>query len=132
MLQCVAVCCSVLQCVAVCCSVVLQHLVAMSSISACCSHSLCLSRRILLMLQCVAVCCSVLKCDVAVCHCNMMCCSVLLSQPLPVLPYIAYMQCIVVGCCCVLLQCVVLPCVALMVSLAARHAWTCVLLHLYR
>ena len=38
MLQCVAVCCSVLQCVAVCCSV----------------------------LQCVAVCCSVLQC-VAVC-----------------------------------------------------------------
>ena len=35
MLQCVAVCCSVLQCVAVCCSV----------------------------LQCVAVCCSVLQCD---------------------------------------------------------------------
>ena len=34
MLQCVAVCCSVLQCVAVCCSV----------------------------LQCVAVCCSVLQC----------------------------------------------------------------------
>ena len=39
MLQCVAVCCSVLQCVAVCCSV----------------------------LQCGAVCCSVLQC-VAVCY----------------------------------------------------------------
>ena len=52
MLQCVAVCCSVLQCVAVCCSV----------------------------LQCVVVCCSVLKC-VAVCcsvlQCAAVCCSVL-------------------------------------------------------
>ena len=38
MLQCVAVCCSVLQCVAVCCSA----------------------------LQCVAVCCSVLQCNVRV------------------------------------------------------------------
>ena len=47
MLQCVAVCCSVLQCAAVCCSV----------------------------LQCVAVCCSVLQC-VATC-CSAVCCSVL-------------------------------------------------------
>ena len=39
MLQCIAVCCSVLQCVAVCCSV----------------------------LQCVAVCCSVLQCVVVCC-----------------------------------------------------------------
>jgi len=39
MLQCVAVCCSVLQCVAVCCSV----------------------------LQCVAVCCSVLQCASCLC-----------------------------------------------------------------
>ena len=41
MLQCVAVCCSVLQCVAVCCSVLQCDAV-------CCS-----------VLQCVAVCCSV-------------------------------------------------------------------------
>ena len=41
-LQCVAVCCSVVQCVAVCCSV-------MQCDAVCCS-----------VLQCVAVCCSVL------------------------------------------------------------------------
>ena len=43
-LQCVAVCCSVLQCVAVCCSV-------LQCVTVCCS-----------VLQCVAVCCSVLQC----------------------------------------------------------------------
>ena len=48
MLQCVAVCCSVLQCAAVCCSV-------LQCVAVCCS-----------VLQCVAVCCSVLQC-VAVC-----------------------------------------------------------------
>jgi len=47
-LQCVAVCCSVLLCVAVCCSV-------LQCIAVCCS-----------VLQCVAVCCSVLQC-IAVC-----------------------------------------------------------------
>ena len=52
MLQCVAVCCSVLQCVAKCCSV-------LQCVAVCCS-----------VLQCVAVCCSVLQC-VAVC-CSMM------------------------------------------------------------
>jgi len=41
-LQCVAVCCSLLQCVAVCCSV-------LQCVAVCCS-----------VLQCVAVCCSVL------------------------------------------------------------------------
>ena len=49
MLQCVAVCCSVLQCVAVCCSV-------LQCVAVCCS-----------VLQCAAVCCSVLQC-VAVCR----------------------------------------------------------------
>ena len=44
MLQCAAVCCSVLQCVAVCCSVL--------QCAAVCCH----------ILQCVAVCCSVLQC----------------------------------------------------------------------
>ena len=44
MLQCVAVCCSVLQCVAVCCSV---------------SQCVAVCRSVL---QCVAVCCSVLLC----------------------------------------------------------------------
>jgi len=43
-LQCVAMCCSVLQCVAMCCSV-------LQCIAVCCS-----------VLQCVAVCCSVLQC----------------------------------------------------------------------
>ena len=41
MLQCVAVCCSVLQCAAVCCSV-------LQCVAVCCS-----------VFQCVAVCCSV-------------------------------------------------------------------------
>ena len=49
MLQCVAVCCSVLQCVAVCCSV-------LQCVAVCCSVS-----------QCVAVCCSVLQCVVVCC-----------------------------------------------------------------
>ena len=44
MLQCVAVCCSVLQCIAVCCSV-------LQCVAVCCS-----------VFQCVAVCCSVLQC----------------------------------------------------------------------
>ena len=44
MLQCVAVCCSVLQCVALCCS-------ELQCVAVCCSE-----------LQCVAVCCSVLQC----------------------------------------------------------------------
>ena len=54
MLQCVAVCCSVLQCVAVCCSVLQCVAVcysALQCVAVCCS-----------MLQCVAVCCRVLQC----------------------------------------------------------------------
>jgi len=47
-LQCVAVCCSVLQCVAVCCSVL--QCVALQCVAVCCS-----------VLQCVEVCCSVLQ-----------------------------------------------------------------------
>jgi len=71
-LQCVAVCCSVLQCVAACCSVLqcvalldILLLVRVSMrVSMCCS-----------VLQCVAVCCNVLQ-SVAVC-CAAVCCSVL-------------------------------------------------------
>ena len=59
MLQCVAVCCSVLQCVAVCCSM-------FQCVAVCCSVlqyvTVCCN-----MLQYVAVCCSVLQCVVAVC-----------------------------------------------------------------
>ena len=84
MLQCVAVCCSVLhwvlrqqvgvlQCVAVCCSVLhrvlRQQVGVLKCIAVCCS-----------LLQCVAVCCSVFQC-VAVCcsvlQCVAVCCSVL-------------------------------------------------------
>jgi len=58
-LQCVAVCCSVLQCVAVyqerSCTLVLQARIIAIYVAVCCS-----------VLQCVAVCCSVLQC-VAVC-----------------------------------------------------------------
>ena len=68
MLQCVAVCCSVLQCVAVRCS-------ALQCVVLCCSMLQCVAscwRRLSLViaccsvLQCVAVCCSVLQ-HVAVC-----------------------------------------------------------------
>jgi len=52
--QCVAVCCSVLQCVAVCCSV-LQRVAACCSVGQC--GAVCCS-----VLQCVAVYCSVLQC----------------------------------------------------------------------
>ena len=59
MLQCVAVCCSVLQCVVVCCSV-------LQCVAVCCSVlqrvAVCCS-----VLQCVAVCCSVLQCAAACC-----------------------------------------------------------------
>ena len=56
MLQCVAVCCSVLQCAAVCCSVLQRETrETLQCLAACCS-----------VLQCVAVCCNVLLC-VAVC-----------------------------------------------------------------
>ena len=51
MLQCVAVCCSVLQCVAACCSV-------LQCVAVCCSVLQCVAVRCS-MLQCVAVCCSV-------------------------------------------------------------------------
>ena len=56
MLQCVAVCCSVLQCLAVCCMWGLQIYCGMlQCVAVCCS-----------VLQCVAVCCSMLQC-VAMC-----------------------------------------------------------------
>ena len=53
MLQCVAVCCSVLHCVAVCCSVISASL-GHGTMILCCSA--CRS-----VLQCVAVCCSVVS-----------------------------------------------------------------------
>ena len=62
MLQCAAVCCSVLQCAAVCCS-------ALQCVAVCCS-----------VLQCAAVCCSVLQCAAVCCsvlHCVVVYCSVL-------------------------------------------------------
>ena len=73
MLQCDAVCCSVLQCVAVCCSV-------LQCVAVCCSVSHMYrgeefhqhvrsedspSEMNQSVLQCVAVCCSVLQCLVA-------------------------------------------------------------------
>jgi len=62
MLQCVAVCCSVLQCVVYVCECTCRCLfeLSKSNIAEHCS-----------MLQCVAVCCSVLQC-VAVC-CSVLC-----------------------------------------------------------
>jgi len=88
LLQCVAVCCSVLQCVAVCCSV-LQYV-------AVCQESVTITNNVnVLQGEGVAVCCSVLQCVavVAVCcsccsmlqllQCGIICCSVyLLSNTL--------------------------------------------------
>ena len=56
MLQCAAVCCSVLQCVAVCCSV-LVHL--FGHVLLCYSEMQCVA-VLCGVVQCVAVCCSVL------------------------------------------------------------------------
>ena len=86
MLQCVAVCCSVLQCVAVCCSV-LQCVEVCRSVSQC--IAVCRS-----VLQCVAVCCSLMQSaavccsllqSIVVCTCAMFLCNdyVLSIHPLP-------------------------------------------------
>jgi len=80
MLQCVAVCCSVLQCVAVRCSVLQYregtHLGSLDDFVI--DDNVGVERG--LLLQCVAVCCSALQC-VAVCYsvlrCVTVCCSVL-------------------------------------------------------
>jgi len=105
--QCVAVCCSMLQCVAVCCSML--QCVQCVAVSMCCY---CVSQPNLRLwvlhvwYKCVAVCCSVLQ-YVAVCP---VCCSVymlLLCQS-------AKRACVgvarVVQVCCSVLQCV--KCVA--------------------
>ena len=56
-LQCVAVCCSVLQCVAVCCSV--THSQSRPLHRRVFRHSIIMTRIIIMWWQCVAVCCSV-------------------------------------------------------------------------
>ena len=68
MLQCVAVCCSVLQCVAVCCS-------ALQCVALCCS-----------VLHCVAVCCSVFPLLTCVTYLSADPAERLLSQTAPALP----------------------------------------------
>jgi len=103
-MQCVAVCCSVLQCVAVCC-IVLQ------CVAMCCN-----------VLQCVAVCCSVLQCA----SCNQtssnladqhahpwvgvaMCCRVLQCFTVwSTSRFYSMLQCVAV--CCSVLQCVAVYC----------------------
>jgi len=103
MLQCVAVCCSVLQCAAVCCSVLQYDLHLSQSID---QTSLQVNYSVL---KCFAVCCSLLQC-VAVC------CSVLqydlresrsINQPLlqvnysvlkSVEVYCSELQCVAVCC----------------------------------
>jgi len=82
-LQCIAVCCSVLQ---VCCSVLQYVVVSCSVIAVCCS--VCCS-----VLQCVAVCCSVLQ-RVAAC-CSVLqyvavCCSVVQSVAVRVLQHVTH------------------------------------------
>jgi len=81
-LQCVAVCCSVLQCVAVC-----RHTEPEPSSAVCCS----------VLVGCVAVCCSVLQC-VAVC------CSVFHLRQCVAVCWSGVLQCVAV--CCSVLQCV--------------------------
>ena len=74
MLQCAAVCCSVLQCAAVCCSV-------LQCAAVCCS-----------VLQCAAVCCSVLQCA-AVCCSVLQCAAVFCSVFQCVAVYVGVFQC---------------------------------------
>ena len=92
MLQCVAVCCSVLQCVAAFCSVLQRFAVWTSEIV-----EFLAGQAIENVLQCVAVCCSVLQC-VAVCcsvlQCVAACCSALQR----------------VAVCCSVLQCTAVRC----------------------
>ena len=76
MLQCVAVCCSVLQCVAVCCSVLQRPVVGAKfedeMFEGACvlqndlTHAVFVRFQLLSVLQCVATWCSALQC-VAVC-----------------------------------------------------------------
>jgi len=54
LLQCAAVCCSVLQCVAVCCSALQCAAWCRSFVAVCCS----VLHGAVVLLQCVAVCCS--------------------------------------------------------------------------
>jgi len=124
MLQCVAVCCSVLQCVAaplvkalttvhvfarlpvVCCGV-LQRVAVCCSVLQC--VAVCYS-----VLQCVAVCCSVLQCVAA-------CCSVLRSRIKARATVHMFARLPVV--CCNSLQCVVVCCVQCVAALVfARSA----------
>ena len=110
-LQCVAVCCSVvrllrcivhcqhccsaLQCVAVCCRVQDYYVASCTGgavvVSCCVLQGVAVRRRVL---QCVAVCCSVLQCGV-------LCCSVLQCA--------AVFQCVAV--CYSMLQCVTVCCI---------------------
>jgi len=72
-LQCVAVCCTVLQCVAVCRAPRKDEQDEVQCVAVCCSvlqyvaHLRKMSKMRCSVLQCVAVCCSVLQC-VAVCR----------------------------------------------------------------
>jgi len=93
MLQCVAICCSVLQCVAVCCSV-------LQCAAVCCSA-----------LHCVAVCCSVLQCAVEFYHNSAMCQILVFEKKLRSVLAVALplrtrtpLHCVAV--CCSVLQCV--------------------------
>jgi len=74
-LQCIAVCCSVLQCVAVCCSVL--QCVPISFVGGKSHHSVVYCN---VLQHCVAECCIVLQCVAALCcrvlHCVVVCCSV--------------------------------------------------------
>ena len=90
MLQCVAVCCSVLQCfpLSLCCSV-------LQCVALCCSVLQCVAVRYS-ALECVGVCCSVL-------HCVAVCCSVL--SYVAVFPIMFVLQCAAVVFIIFLLQC---------------------------
>jgi len=68
--------CSVLQCVAVCCSVLHQSRLSVSCVlqcvAVCCSVLQCVASISFVSFLCIAVCCSVLQC-VAVCCINLVC-----------------------------------------------------------
>ena len=87
MLQCVAVCCSVLQCV--------QHRSTSISLTApyvgCSALMQCVAACVLM--QCVAVCCSVLQCVAVCCSVGAKCCLAMQVQVLFILGGVSLHQC---------------------------------------
>ena len=129
MLQCVAVCCSVLQCVTKQ-STTTRHTRPVTNLKSSVTHQKSVLQCVAVwcsVLQCVAVCCSVLQCVVVYCNvlqCVAVCCSVLQS----VAECCSVLQCAAVCCsvlrcvavCCSVLQCVAVCCSVLQVNAQAK------------